>query len=92
MSLLFRLLSLFSPGLNFIWIKKTMWTRAESEMSCSLFSTSYAVLEYFFGSTEKRLLSEIGDLQEACLNAERTDSICRGDSPFSYLKNCCLIE
>lgn len=44
MSLLFRLLSLFSPGLNFIWIKKTMWTGAESEMSCSLFSTSSEVL------------------------------------------------
>lgn len=26
MSLLFRLLSLFSFGLNFIWIKKTVWT------------------------------------------------------------------
>lgn len=85
MSLLFRLLSLFSPGLNFIWIKKTMWSRAESEMSCSIFSTSSEVLG-------KRLSAEIGDLQESCLNAERTDSTCRGDSPFLYLKSCCLIE
>lgn len=92
MSLLFRLLSLFSPGLNFIWIKKTMWTGAESEISCSLFSTPYAVLEYFFGSTGQRLSAEIRDLQESCLNAERTDSTCRGDSPFLYLKSCCLIE
>lgn len=97
MSLLFRLLSLFSPGLNFIWIKKTMWTGAEFEMSCSVLlkedcSTPYAVLEYFFGSTGQRLSAEIGDLQESCLNAERTDSTCRGDSPFLYLKSCCLIE
>lgn len=57
MSLLFRLLSLFSPGLNFIWIKKTMWTGAESEMSCSLFSTSSEVLG-------KWLPAEIRALQE----------------------------
>lgn len=87
MSLLFRLLSLFSPGLNFIWIKKTMWTGAEFEMSCSVL-----LKEYFFGSTGQRLSAEIGDLQESCLNAERTDSACRGDSPFLYLKSCCLIE
>lgn len=83
-----------------------MWIGAESEISCSLqyflrsivvlprkyWSTLYAVLEYFFGSTGKRLLAEIGDLQESCLNAERTDSTCRGDSPFLYLKSSCLIE
>lgn len=105
MSLLFRLLSLFSPGLNFIWIKKTMWTGAEFEMSCSVLlkeycSTSTKVLEYSLCSTgvllrkywENDFSAEIGDLQESCLNAERTDSTCRGDSPFLYLKSCCLIE
>ena len=70
-------------------------------------STSTKVLEYFLCSTGvlpmqywstsvevlgKRLSAEIGDLQESCLNAERTDSTCRGDSPFLYLKSCCLIE
>lgn len=83
-----------------------MWTGAESEilfyfqyflrstvvLPRKYWSTPYAVLEYFFGSTGKRLSAEIGDLQESCLNAERTDSICRGDSPFLYLKSCCLIE
>lgn len=43
MSLLFRLLSLFSSGLNFIWIKETMLAGAESELSYSLFSTSTKV-------------------------------------------------
>ena len=85
MSLLFRLLSLFSFGLNFIWIKKTVWTGQNLKCLVLFFSTSSEVLG-------KGFLAEIGDLQESCLNAERTDSTCRGDSPFLYLKSSCLIE
>ena len=52
-------------------------------------------MQYWSTSSEvlgKWLSAEIGDLQESCLNAERTDSTGREDSPFSYLKSCCLIE
>ena len=48
MSLLFRLLSLFSFGLNFIWIKKTVWTGQNLKCLVLIFSTSSEVLEKGF--------------------------------------------
>lgn len=90
MSLLFRLLSLFSFGLNFIWIKKTVWTG--QNLKCLVLFSVLLRRYWEKASGRNRRLAEIGDLQESCLNAERTDSTCRGDSPFLYLKSSCLIE